>query len=56
MMISDLSYSKIIVQILERIEIVHDYGMVHGDIKPDNIVVGDRDPGMLHLIDFGVSN
>lgn len=54
--ITDLSFGKMIIQILERIEIVHDYGFIHGDIKPENIVIGDEDQGLIYLIDFGVSS
>ncbi len=38
------------------IEVVHEKGLVHGDIKPSNIIIEEFDDG-LHpvLIDFGVS-
>lgn len=30
----------IALQILDRLEILHNYGFIYGDIKPDNFVVG----------------
>ena len=43
-------------QILRTIEHVHDHGIVHRDIKPDNYVMGFGDTHkQLFLIDFGLS-
>lgn len=32
---------------------LHRSGYIHNDLKPDNVVVGNKDPGRLYLIDFG---
>ena len=45
---------------MERLERFHNLGVVHLDIKPDNIVLGSSDPhspeyNMLYLIDYGLS-
>jgi serine/threonine protein kinase len=43
-------------QMLTRIEIVHDAGYVHRDIKPDNFMMGkNENEPVLYLIDFGLS-
>ena len=42
-------------QLLELLVEMHNLGFVHGDIKPENIVVAADDPSKLCLIDFGLS-
>ena len=44
------------IQILKRLEDIHDHSYIHRDIKPANIVVGRRgNKNLLYLIDFGLS-
>ena len=42
-------------QCLERIEWVHIKNLIHRDIKPDNFLMGIKDPRIIYLIDFGLS-
>jgi hypothetical protein len=42
---------KIIESILDAVEVVHKAGMLHRDIKPDNLIIGNN--GRVVLIDFG---
>ena len=42
-------------QVIERIQWVHSKNIVHRDIKPDNFLIGKKDPNVIYLIDFGLS-
>ena len=42
-------------QVIDRIEWVHSKYIVHRDIKPDNFLIGKKDPNIIYLIDFGLS-
>lgn len=45
---------KIGVQLIDRIKILHSTGLIHRDIKPDNLLFGvGRHSHIVHLIDFG---
>jgi serine/threonine protein kinase len=46
---------------VERLEDFHAVGLVHGDIKNDNILLGSnnissKENRILYLIDFGISS
>jgi len=42
------------IQILNLLKIIHEKGLVHRDIKPDNFLLGLNDKkNQLHIIDFG---
>ena len=45
----------IAIQCLERIEHIHSKGYIHGDIKPENFLIGLNDPRIIYIIDFGLS-
>ena len=43
------------IQMLERLEYIHSKDYIHRDIKPQNFLIGLKDPSMLYIIDFGLS-
>ena len=46
----------IAIQMLTRIEFVHEKGFLHRDIKPENFVIGlNEKSNLIHIIDFGLS-
>ena len=51
-----LDICQIAIQCLDRLEIVHTKGIIHCDIKPDNFVIGLKDPNVIYLIDFGLAH
>ena len=45
----------IALQILDRLEFIHSKNIIHRDIKPNNFLIGRKDPEIIYLIDFGIS-
>eukprot|EP00080_Pristionchus_pacificus_P007657 PDM67677.1 protein kinase [Pristionchus pacificus] len=49
--------TRIGIQVLHGLKIVHDIGFVHRDIKPANLALGRQGKGkhLVHILDFGLS-
>lgn len=44
------------IQMIERIEFIHNKGFLHRDIKPDNFVIGrGKKSNKVYIIDFGLA-
>lgn len=53
---SSATVAMVALQVLDRLEHLHDLGYIHRDIKPDNILVGEygqRNQTTIYLVDFG---
>ena len=48
-----LSLLDVLVKVCEAVAFAHDRGVVHCDIKPDNVMVGDF--GQVYLMDWGIA-
>lgn len=58
-LLSPETWSRLAIQCLYAIKIVHDFGFIHRDIKPNNFVMGHptdlERARLVHILDFGLS-
>ena len=47
--------ARVALQVLQILKRVHSCGILHNDIKPDNLMNGLNDPKTIYLIDFGLA-
>ena len=44
----------IAIQLIERLEFIHSKNLIYRDVKPENFMIGLKDPDVLYIIDFGL--
>ena len=54
--LSDNQASSIMKQIFVAVQYLHEQGIVHRDMKPDNVVFATKRRDIIKLIDFGLSS
>ena len=51
----DLSNMCLIaLQLIERLEYIHSKNIIYRDVKPENFMIGIKDPDIIYIIDFGL--
>ena len=43
------------IQLIERLQYIHSKNYIHRDIKPHNFLIGEKNEGLIYIIDFGLS-
>lgn len=54
--ISEISMVTLFIQMFEGIQFIHDNGLLHGDIKPENVLISEvNGKPAVKIIDFGIA-
>ena len=46
---------RLLSRVIESLAVLHSYGVVHGDLKPENVLLNDKQPPDPRIGDFGLS-
>ncbi|CAI2349282.1 unnamed protein product [Caenorhabditis sp. 36 PRJEB53466] len=52
---SSSSTVRIFIQVVKGLQDIHEAGIVHRDVKPNNMALGDRNEKVVYIFDFGLS-
>ena len=44
----------IAIQLIERLEFIHSKNIIYCDVKPENFMIGIKDPNVIYIVDFGL--
>ncbi|KAH6623387.1 hypothetical protein F5144DRAFT_359637 [Chaetomium tenue] len=53
--LSEQQTRRIFAQLLSAVEFLHNHGLIHRDVKPENILLSDEKSLSIKLADFGIS-
>ena len=44
----------IAIQLIERLKFIHSKDIIYRDVKPENFLIGIKDPNVIYIVDFGL--